>query len=513
MADDQPKSEDLTGRSRMLSNVLTSWFAQVLIIIAGFFLPRIIDNNLGQFGLGIWDFAWSITSYVALAQLGIGSALNRFIAKYRAAGETSKLQMAVSTTVGIQWTFAVLVALAVVGIYYLIPVYLSEELGDGLEPARNVALYLGMSVAVQLLFDTSRGVLTGCHRWDIFNAINSATQVSCTITMIVMLMRGGSLTDIAIIYLAFAVLQGTLRTYAARRVCPEATIRWSAISRPFGREIFGYGIRSIMINLPGVLAHQSVNIATVSTMGPAALAILVRPGVLLRYIDTFVTKFTYILTPMAESVLSIEGKDRLLEFVKNTARYSFAMILPPITLFGVFGDEVIALWMGSDYVNRTIIWLLSIGAILSASQSAILRVVIGLDLHGPAAKRSIIYTIALLTSLLLIGWHQQLYSIEFFAGCVLANSAVIQGLYLPAYSCRKLKIPFADYLRAVFPFSVVIVLLLGIALAALDYFLDPALLQSALYGAGYLALCAVIYWMYLIPKATRSQWLALLARA
>ena len=64
---------DLTGRTRLVSNVVTSWIAQLLMIITGFFLPRVIDTQLGQVSLGLWDFAWSIVSYVNLAQLGIGS--------------------------------------------------------------------------------------------------------------------------------------------------------------------------------------------------------------------------------------------------------------------------------------------------------------------------------------------------------------------------------------------------------------------------------------------------------
>ncbi|MHC5062326.1 MAG: hypothetical protein ACYTFK_14830, partial [Planctomycetota bacterium] len=55
---EKPK-EDLTGRDRLVSNVIFNWAAYSVFIVAGFIMPRLIDRRLGQELLGIWDFAWS----------------------------------------------------------------------------------------------------------------------------------------------------------------------------------------------------------------------------------------------------------------------------------------------------------------------------------------------------------------------------------------------------------------------------------------------------------------------
>ena len=55
-------NEDLTGRDRLVSNVLFSWGGNFVFIIAGFIMPRMIDRRLGQELLGIWDFAWSLVN-------------------------------------------------------------------------------------------------------------------------------------------------------------------------------------------------------------------------------------------------------------------------------------------------------------------------------------------------------------------------------------------------------------------------------------------------------------------
>jgi len=77
---DWAAKEDLTGRHRLVSNVIFNWGGHFVFIIAGFIMPRMIDRRLGQEILGIWDFAWSLVSYFQIVGMGIGSSVNRFVA-------------------------------------------------------------------------------------------------------------------------------------------------------------------------------------------------------------------------------------------------------------------------------------------------------------------------------------------------------------------------------------------------------------------------------------------------
>jgi len=52
-------------------------------VVAGFVMPRLISDHLGQTTLGIW-IRWSVVSYFALIQLNLGGSVNRYVARYRA---------------------------------------------------------------------------------------------------------------------------------------------------------------------------------------------------------------------------------------------------------------------------------------------------------------------------------------------------------------------------------------------------------------------------------------------
>src|SRR5690606_12148260 len=96
-AADAPRKADVAGRDRMGRNVAFAWGGYMVNVVTGFIVPRLISAQLGQTTLGIWDFSWSIVSYFGLVQLGLGSSVSRYVAKYRSVGDHHGLNVSVST--------------------------------------------------------------------------------------------------------------------------------------------------------------------------------------------------------------------------------------------------------------------------------------------------------------------------------------------------------------------------------------------------------------------------------
>ena len=138
--------KDLTGQDRITWNIFVSWAGQIVFIAFGFILPRLISDSLGQVSLGIWDFAWSIVSYMSLAMLGVGSSVNRYVASYRAAGNSVKLNAIMSSVLVIQLIIATVVVFATYGVHTAIPIWFSDRLGNQVSDAQYVSVLLGIGV-------------------------------------------------------------------------------------------------------------------------------------------------------------------------------------------------------------------------------------------------------------------------------------------------------------------------------------------------------------------------------
>ena len=463
-------------------------------------MPRVIDAQLGQVTVGIWDLAWSLVAYLNLTQFGIASSLSRYVANYRSEGNAHGLRVAVSTVMCIQAVLALFILALVIGGYYAIPVYFVHQVAGQARTAQLTFLFLGLSIAFQFLCDTSRGVLTGSHRWDIYNGLYSGTQVVCSLTMIACVLAGQGLVTISIVYLIAIVFENTTRAIIAVRICPEARLKFAYVSIEFAREIFMFGVKAFIMNVAPVIVIQSVSVMIASSLGPAALAVFSRPNALIRFIQTFVTRFAFVLTPMAGPILMKEGKPALRSFALECTRYSFAFTFPIMSLFCFYGDEVVRVWMGNNYVNSNVVVLLGLGFMLPLSQSPLVRILIGLNLHGRAASIAVFTALALLAAgtavIFTIG-----PSLSGFAALIGFTMFFGNGILIPAYSCKVLEIPLFEYVRQVF----VPVLLLAAPPLAGVYGIDAIMhfrgFMAVIPCAGYSLVVAVLYWLWLLPDA------------
>ncbi len=460
-------AEDLTGRSRLVRNVGASYASHFVFVAFGFIMPRLIDGYIGQAALGVWDFGWAFVSYLSLAMLGIGSSVNRFVATYRATGDVNSLNRMISTVIVVQLGIAALVAAAALILAWLIPNLLEHRLGDYAGTARWIIACLGGALAIEMAFDAWRGVISGCHRWDYYNAINAGGHAVSSALMILALTLGGGLREMALVYLCATAGIEILRYVIARRVCPELRVRFAWSNREDAEMVVKFGVKTIMLGLPAIITFQTVNVFIVAHLGPAALAVMARPMALVRHITTLTSKFGYVLTPTAGSLQSQQKKTELREFALESARVGWIMAIPPLTFMFVLGDLVIGIWMGPDYANWLVCAVLSAGALLSTSQHALLRIMIGLDGHGIIAKKAIFRAAAVLgvgiTSLYVFGW-----TLPRAAMLIATTSTLSLGLTVIIEGVRYMNLG-ADYLPRVLWPAVRLLTAIGGALAALRF--------------------------------------------
>ena len=78
------------GTDAIARNVAANWLWSFLAMVAGFVLPRCIDDQLGQELLGVWDLGWALVIYVRWLQIGIAGSIARYVARFGGNGRVAK---------------------------------------------------------------------------------------------------------------------------------------------------------------------------------------------------------------------------------------------------------------------------------------------------------------------------------------------------------------------------------------------------------------------------------------
>lgn len=502
---DIPIKSDLTGQDRMFLNVLASWAGHLVFVVAGFVLPRIIDRNLGQTSLGIWDFAWSIVNYFSMAGIGIGSSVNRYVARYRAAQEMEELRIAVSSVWVIQLGASAVIAVLSVVTAIALPYFFAARIGEHCLAAQIVIALLGLSIAVQMAFDLFRGIITGCHRWDIHNGLNAGFYAITVLAMITVLMSGGNLVGLSAVYLGGSILNEIARVWFAYRVCPGLNLDFSYFNLRQALNMIQFGIKGLIAGIPSLIIFQGAAILIASFMGPAALAVFSRPVALVRHAEVIIHKFAMVLTPTAGS---LQGSGKLNEvitiFVKS-AKMGVFLTMPILLLLIFLGDSILNLWMGQRYESGKVLAILAIGCFLPISQQSVLSILTGLNLHGRVGLVSSAATIGTFAvgALLLTAFEWTLERTAFLIGLSFTMGT---GIIRPIYACMKLDIRLVKFLREVFTVPILCNLPYAVALTFISFSLADKPLIALMAGlASGIMVLSPLYWKHVVDEGKREE--------
>ena len=503
------KTEDLTGLDRMPWNVVVSWLGHMVFIISGFIMPRLIDGYIGAASLGIWDFCWSFVNYLSLAGLGFGSSVNRYVAKYRMQKSTENLNIAVSSVALMQLTVSIITFLITFLIVVLLPVFIAERLGEDLSKTQWVIGLLGSSVGIHFLFEQYRGVVTGCHRWDLHNTITSGAQILTVVAMAGCLIMGGGLISLAIVTLLFSVTADIARMIVAYNICEGLKlsikmVRWYQI-----KNMAKYGGKNIVVSMPSLVLLQTTSILIVGSLGAAMLAIFARPVALVRHVQNLSNKFAFVLTPTAGSLHEADKKEELRSLFFESTKFGVAFTMPMLIVLGVYGDVLIDLWMGPDYVNSALIIVISLGFFLPLSQNSILKLLGGMNAHGRIAMLNMQLTFVVygagIVYVNMVGW-----SLLNAALLLSVSMSVGYGVLVPILACREIKVSLFEYLRKVFFRPLLIgAIYFGLVYSLKHYVLSgglPALL-GVLFVSGMVLI--TLYWFVLVDRNQKAKLLSM----
>jgi O-antigen/teichoic acid export membrane protein len=350
-------SDSKRNATQFARNVVSNWGGFLFSAVVSFFLGPYILSKLGTTTYGIWALIGSVVGYFGLLDLGVRSAVTKFLASFFSTGNHQGASDIKSAAV-LAFAVAGLLAIVLGGVVSLF-VERIFSIPPGSENAVKVAIMvMATNMAVSLLTGVYGGILTARHRFDLSNAV-SVIGVIVRSSAIVLVLETGfainrdgdqGLIVLAVIQLLGSGIQLILAWILSRKAYPEAR---TSIPRAFSpenlRKIFSFGLFSSALHVLSSLAHNSGLVLVGAILPVAMVTYYSIAESLTEYTRQLLSGITHTLMP---AVSSMEGTGQL-EGVKRVlvdgTRYSHLVVLPIIATFILRGDSFISLWMGPAY--------------------------------------------------------------------------------------------------------------------------------------------------------------------
>lgn len=423
---------------KLVSNIFSNWATNIVGAICGFLLAPVMVHRLGDAGYGIWAFGMQLTTYLSMLDFGVRSSVSRFLTYHHTRGEKDKINGVISVALVILGSLAGLCILA----SFAVAAFLNRmiKIPPGLlHQSQWMILLVSGMVAVSLPGATFSGAMASLSRYDLLNVRYMSALVVRTFVTWIVLVRGGGILAVAVVWLAVAVASAAIDAVMANRLYRGFQINFDAREfRPVAKSLFAFSFYAFLIGISFRLVLWSDNVVIAVILGPVAVTFYAIGGNLVDLARGTLSSMTAVFVPLATSYEAKGDSSGLKQLLVRGSRIGLLVLLPVILAFLVVGKDFIGLWMGPRYVlvAGTVLVILSIPVLCAPLQATSNQILYGMNRHqiyagialGEAAV-NLALSIVLARKLGVIG----------VAWGTMIPAVISEGIIVPLYTARILK--------------------------------------------------------------------------
>lgn len=367
----------------MARNILSNWVGLAVLAASTVVLTPFMIHHLGALDYGVWVLAGSILDYYGLLDIGMRSAMFRYVGLFRGSGAREEVDRTFTSALFIVVLTGLFICLLSAGVAYFLP--RSMNLRDTSPQVFSwLLLLLGFSVGITFPTRMLATYISAHQHWDLFNAAGIAAVITRTVAIIVVLTLGYRLLAVAIAALVVACLSLGQHILFVRIADPQVHVSSRLISARRIRELFGFSVRSLLVSVGDYLRFYSDSFVIAAVLNVA----LITPfSVATRLIECFKSIIVAAGGPVFGSMTELDGKRRDDDsrelLLRSTRLLALLSILGGVLLL-VDGRALLLVWVGRELVSAyPLLAILAIGYVINLSLHPLLLVIIAKGKHGP----------------------------------------------------------------------------------------------------------------------------------
>ncbi len=348
---------DKSSRQVKLGAVL-SYILIILNTTYGIVIAPYMLCQMGESGYGVYKTIASFSSTLLVLDMGIGSTVMRYTAKYRA--EKRDEDIGNFAAIGIIEAVAMSVILLIVslGVYFSIDsIYSGTFTAKEIYQSKLVFMLLAINMIMIVFENVLNGIITGCNQFIFSNGLKVFVLFIKIFFIVVILKIWGSPIAVAIISLAITLLSMCVNLFYILRKL-RIKIKLIYWDKNLFVESFGYTFLMFLQTLAGQTNGNIDNIVIGAVVGTTAVTIYSFGIQLFNMFETLATSFSGLMLPsIAKKIADGTSNEELQEIVTKIGRVQCALLIGALGGFVVFGREFLYLWLGKGFED---VYLLSL---------------------------------------------------------------------------------------------------------------------------------------------------------
>ena len=425
---------------------------------------------LGQEEYGLYSLSNSVISYLTLLNLGFGTAIIRFISKFRIEGDHDKIEGVTGLILSIYGIIAIIVC--IVG--FLLTKGTGLFFGTGLtvnEIQRLKILMVIMTVSTAISFPVSvlSSVSVAYEKYIFRKMVDMIATIATPILNLIVLFLGYASIGLAMIGLGIQLIYGIIFIWYCKQKL-NVVPRFKDMPFYMVKEILGFSIYVFASSIIDMLYWATDKVLIGAVLGTVAVAVYNIGGT-----------FTSMLQNMSSELLIRIGR---LQY------YIVSLILSG---YIVFGQIFIDVWAGKDYSQAYIIGLLTMVPLAVPLIQSIAFSVI--SAQNKLKFRTIVYAVIAVLNVIGTILAMPKFGIIGAAACTAVAFIVGNGILMNWYYWKVIKLDIIGFWKNIIRISIAPVIMVVVGTVALRVITVKNLWMVLILGVMYVVLFGIASWI------------------
>lgn len=493
------------NKSQLKIGIMLNYINIFLGNLIPIFYTPIMLQLLGQSEYGLYKLSSSVTSYLSLISLGIGSAVTRYLILYQVEGKKEDEERILGLFMRIFRVIAIITLLVGVILTCNLQVWYGESLTiEELQKMRIIVGILVCNMALGFSVSPYISVVNAHEKFVFLQCMNILSTSVIPIVNLIVLWLGYASVGMAISSLVInVIIRFMYLVYVRYNLHIKA--RYKNLPFKLLKEILIFSFWVFIANVVAQLYNttDTVMIGAVPALATTGVAVYNIGTTFNNIMGTMTTGISNILLPRTNRMV-FEGAEnsQLTELAIKIGRIQGEIILLVITGFIVFGQPFIYYYAGVGYEDSYwVAVLIMIPNMVPLIQSICLNIIIAQNRHR---FRSIVYLI--MAVLNVIGTWILMQSIGIIGAALMTGLVLLlgQGLVMNWYYWKRIYIDIPRFWLEIGKICIIPIVLCS-CFIFISHYVNFYLIENLCCGIVLYALLYFIFcWKYSMNKYERE---------
>jgi O-antigen/teichoic acid export membrane protein len=327
-------------------NVAYNFLSQVWFLILPLATSPYIVRHLGVDAFGVLSLAGAIIGYLAVLDLGMGTATIKYIADAYVARDFQAVSRVIGTSIVIYSGLGLLGTLIILATANLIVTRLLHVPANLVSITLIVFYVSSLGFLVNMPLTVFNAIPSALQRFDIVVKLNLVLGTVAVLGQVVLLALGYSLKALVVFNVATSAVGIGVIMIIARRLLPTVRFR-PAFDAPTAKQILSFSALKVFSVISGQIVFQLDKVLIAAFLPLASVSYYVVPLSLAQRILSVIPNITTAVFPAVSEFKADQA--RLNDLYVRVAKGVLMAVLPVTIVLVMFAEKILAFWMGSEF--------------------------------------------------------------------------------------------------------------------------------------------------------------------